>query len=136
MAALLQIVPCYQGRILIDGTDLSTLHCEDVQSKLNYVTQEPFLFDGTMRENLSPWHVTLADYEMTAALEKVTLLKKVTSLGGLDASLSRDSFSHSERQLFCLARSLLRSSNIVILDEPTGQLVNNFHTHKPATILM
>ncbi|KAJ4009391.1 hypothetical protein NW766_008508 [Fusarium irregulare] len=122
MAALLQILPCYQGRILIDGTELSTLHCEDVQSKLNYVTQEPFLFDGTMRENLSPWHVTIADYDMTAALEKVTLLQKVISLGGLDALLSRDSFSHGERQLFCLARSLLRSSSIVILDEPTGHI--------------
>ena len=123
MAALLQILPCYQGRILIDGTDLSTLHCEDVRSKLNYVTQEPFLFDGTMRENLNPWHMALADQEMTAALEKVTLWKKVISLGGLDALLSRESFSHGERQLFCLARSLLRSSSIVILDEPTGQLV-------------
>ncbi|SPJ78456.1 related to multidrug resistance-associated protein [Fusarium torulosum] len=122
MAALLQILPCYQGRIFIDGTDLSTLHPEDVRPKLNYVTQEPFLFDGTMRENLRPWDSCVADQEMTAALEKVNLLKKVTSLGGLDASLTRDSFSHGERQLFCLARSLLRSSSIVILDEPTGHI--------------
>ncbi|KAI6777269.1 hypothetical protein HG530_001214 [Fusarium avenaceum] len=122
MAALLQILPCYQGRIFIDGTDLSTLHPEDVRSKLNYVTQEPFLFDGTMRENLRPWDSSVADKEMTAALEKVNLLKKVTSLGGLDAPLTRDSFSHGERQLFCLARSLLRSSSIVILDEPTGHI--------------
>ncbi|KAM0544992.1 hypothetical protein ACHAPJ_011573 [Fusarium lateritium] len=122
MAALLQILPCYQGRIFIDGTDLSTLHPEDVRSKLNYVTQEPFLFDGTMRENLSAWNSPVDDHEMTMALEKVNLLKKVTSLGGLDASLTRDSFSHGERQLFCLARSLLRSSSILILDEPTGHI--------------
>ncbi|KAM0344913.1 hypothetical protein ACHAPU_007046 [Fusarium lateritium] len=122
MAALLQILPCYQGRIFIDGTDLSTLHPEDVRSKLNYVTQEPFLFNGTMRENLGPWNSPVADDEMIAALDKVNLSKKVTSLGGLDASLTRDSFSHGERQLFCLARSLLRSSSILILDEPTGHI--------------
>ncbi|KAF5020200.1 hypothetical protein F66182_7765 [Fusarium sp. NRRL 66182] len=122
IAALLQILPCYQGRIFIDATDLSTLDPEAVRSKLNYVTQEPFLFGGTMRENLIPWDDQVTDEEMTLALEKVNLLKKLESLGGLGALLSRDSFSHGEKQLFCLARSLLRSSRILILDEPTGHI--------------
>ncbi|KAM0484837.1 hypothetical protein ACHAP7_002853 [Fusarium lateritium] len=122
MATILRMVPCHQGQIFIDGTELSTIDPEDVRLRINYVTQEPFLFEGTMRENLTPWNDRVADDEMLEVLEKVNLLKKVNSLGGLDALYSEESFSHGEKQLFCLARSILKNSNILILDEPTGHI--------------
>lgn len=122
MAALLCLLPCHQGRILIDNVDISTLDPEVVRSKLNYVTQEPFLINGTIRENLSPWADEVPDCQMIQALKQVELWSKIEALGGLDAQLEDETLSHGQRQLLCLSRALLRESHGLILDEPTGHI--------------
>ena len=67
-----------------------------------------FLFEGTVRENASPWEDAVSDHAIIQALERVDLWGKVTSLGGLGAPLDENLLSHGQRQLFCLARALLR----------------------------
>lgn len=121
MAALLCLLPCHRGQILIDSMNISTLDPELVRSKLNYVTQEPFLINESIRDNLSPWAEQVSDNEMIQALKQVDLWTKIEHLGGLNAQLEDNSLSHGQRQLLCLSRALLRKSCILILDEPTGQ---------------
>jgi len=121
LSALLCLLPCHQGHILIDGIDTSTLDPESVRSRLNLVPQEPFLFEGTIRENVNPWKREVPEHTINKAFKRVELYEKITALGGLDARLDDSLLSHGQRQLFCLARALVREGNILVLDEPTGQ---------------
>ena len=66
-----------------------------------------------------------SDSMIIAALQKAQIWDVVRAKGGLDAEMDADFLSHGQRQLFCLARSILRSSKVVILDEVSSRYANS-----------
>lgn len=93
------------------------------RSQLAIIPQEPFLFSGTIRENLDPRDLH-EDGALWQVLEQCYLSEVVISMGGLDSEVGEGgrSLSLGQRQLLCLARALLTDAKILCIDEATASV--------------
>jgi ATP-binding cassette subfamily C (CFTR/MRP) protein 1 len=114
--ALLQLVDLNYGTIQIDGQDLGSLQPQDIASRLNVMPQEPFFIPDTLRLNLDPLQSS-SGQKIEDALRAVGLWAYVVEIGGLDTEISVSAWSVGELQLLSLARSMVKHSSILILDE-------------------
>lgn len=123
LAGLLRVVPIDRGGIYIDSVNIATLPIYELRDRISVVPQEPFLFRGTIKENLDP-RKDHTESELWTALKNCLSLELVQSLGGLNGRVENlgSNLSAGQKQLLCLTRALLKNSKVVCIDEGTANL--------------
>jgi len=124
VATLFRMLEIQSGSITIDQVNISEIPRQTIRERLIVIPQDPMFLKGTIRLNLDPMDTLQGnDSAAQTALEKVKLWSIVSNAGGLDTVMEAEELlSHGQRQLFCLARAMLRSSKILIIDEATASV--------------
>ena len=111
------------GRILLDGQNIAEMARDDLRRRTGMVLQDPWLFGGTIRENIRYGNESATDDEIVAAAAATYVDRFVHSLpDGYDTVLDEDAsnVSAGERQLITIARAFVAQPSILILDEATS----------------
>ncbi len=127
--SLVNLIPRFydpsQGAVLIDGTDIRQISIATLRSQIAIVTQEPILFNDTVRRNIAYGRVDASEQQIVAAAKSAYAYEFIrafpeefdTSIGELGGRLSG-----GQKQRICIARALVKDAPILILDEATSSL--------------
>ncbi len=117
-----------EGTVLLDGRDIRSYPPEERVAKIGFILQEPFLFTGTVRDNIlygNPQYASLSDEALERNLDEAglsALLARFEDGLATKVSATGDAMSLGQKQLIAFIRATLRRPEILILDEATANI--------------
>jgi ATP-binding cassette subfamily B protein len=117
-----------EGKVFMDGFDLRTFTAEELSKKIGFILQEPFLFNGTVRDNILYGNETYKEYTQAQLHKALGEADLENLIGRFEAGLETkivsggDSMSLGEKQLIAFIRAVLRKPELLILDEATANI--------------
>jgi ATP-binding cassette subfamily B protein len=114
-----------RGKILLDGHDIRTLKLSDLRSHIAFIPQEPFLFAGTIRDNITFSSRNISNERLENAVKDAALYDTIKSFpDGYETVVGEKGIilSGGQKQRIALARSFLKDAGILILDDPISQV--------------
>ena len=128
-STLLSLIPrlydIQEGRILLDGQDIRTLRLQDLRSHIAFIPQEPFMFAGTIRENMTFDSRAITAAQLEEAARQAALDGTIKNFSeGFDTVVGEKGviLSGGQKQRIAIARCLLHAADILILDDPISQV--------------
>lgn len=125
MQLLARFYEINSGKITIDGIDIKDIPKQTLRNQMAYVLQDPFIFDGTIRENIKYKNQHISDEIMIHAAKDANAYDFIMRLeDGFDTKISFESthLSQGEKQLINIARALISDPKILLLDEATSNI--------------
>jgi ATP-binding cassette subfamily B protein len=122
---LMRLYDASSGSIRIDGTDIRQLKLESLRSLMSISPQEPFLFAGTVRENITIGGKSVTEADLRRATQLAALDSTIDALPrGFDTVVGEKGviLSGGQKQRVALARALLNDAPILVLDDPVSQV--------------
>lgn len=112
------------GEIYFNGKNIKNIPSKELYSKIAYVDQNIFLFEGTIRDNITMWDNSINDARINKVLKAVCIYDTIIAKGGLDYNINEGgtNISVGQAQRIELARALLKSPELILLDEVTSAL--------------
>ncbi len=121
---LMRFYEINQGKITIDGIDIKDMKREEIHDLFGMVLQDTWVFNGTLRENLSYSTTGVTDEEIMKAADEANLTHFIETLPGKLDYVIKDgaSISAGQKQLITICRAMLRKTPMMILDEATSNV--------------
>ncbi len=120
---LMRLYDVQSGNILIGDYDISKISIKSIRDNISYISQTPYIFADTLRNNITLGNKGIKDEEINELIKEMgveNLLNKLDN--GLDTKIKFSKLSYGELQIVAFIRAIVHKANIYIFDEPTSNM--------------